>query len=461
MTGTLHESIGFDRELPQDLAAEQSVLGGMLLSATAVSDVTEIVSAEDFYRPAHQTIYGCLLDLYKQGEPADPITVSAELERRGELLRVGGAPYLHTLIATVPTAANASYYAEIVAEKAVLRRLVEAGTRIVQLGYNGADGADVDEVVDRAQGALSRAAARTGQTAGVRTPAIELDDFLGSDMPEYDWLVPGLLERMDRLILTGEEGGGKSTFLRQLSVQLASGIHPFGGKPFEPIRVLLLDLENSPRQVHRKLRPIRLVAGGQYSRGAMNVYVRPEGIDLLDDIDVRWIRALVEDTAPNVLITGPAYKMAGGDPTEERTAKAVAMHLDYLRATYQCAIVLEAHTPYATGGGKRPTRPYGASLWSRWPEFGVFLSPDGQLEHWRGPRDEREWPEALQRGGIWPWMAAPEDGSSLWGQIVNYCVRNGGTASQRQLAKALDSSLGSVNRAIGRHRAEWEAMGGR
>jgi replicative DNA helicase len=144
----------FDRQPPQDLAAEQSALGGMLLSKDAIADVVEVLRPEDFYRPAHQTIFECILDLYGRGEPADPVTVSAELARRGELTRLGGAPYMHTLIATVPTAANAAYYAEIVAEKAVLRRLVEAGTRIVQLGYHGADGAMVDEVVDRAQAAI-------------------------------------------------------------------------------------------------------------------------------------------------------------------------------------------------------------------------------------------------------------------------------------------------------------------
>ena len=131
----------FDRQPPQDLTAEQSVLGGMLLSKDAIADVVEVLRPDDFYRPAHQTVYDCILDLYGRGEPADAVTVSAELQRRGDLIRLGGAPYLHTLIATVPTAANAAYYAEIVAEKAILRRLVEAGTRIVQLGYHGAEGA--------------------------------------------------------------------------------------------------------------------------------------------------------------------------------------------------------------------------------------------------------------------------------------------------------------------------------
>ncbi len=133
------------------MTAEQSVLGGMLLSKDAIADVLEVLRPGDFYRPAHQSVYDVILDLYSRGEPADPVTVSAELDRRGELRRIGGAAYLVTLTQTVPTAANAAFYAEIVAEKSVLRRLVDAGTRIVQYGYAGTEGQDVAEVVDRAQ----------------------------------------------------------------------------------------------------------------------------------------------------------------------------------------------------------------------------------------------------------------------------------------------------------------------
>jgi replicative DNA helicase len=142
-----------ERTPPQDIGAEQSVLGGMLLSKDAIADVVEVLHGPDFYRPAHQTVFDSILDLYGRGEPADAITVAAELTKRGEIARVGGAAYLHTLMSSVPTAANAGYYAKIVAEKAILRRLVEAGTRIVQLGYAGSGG-DVDEIVDRAQAAI-------------------------------------------------------------------------------------------------------------------------------------------------------------------------------------------------------------------------------------------------------------------------------------------------------------------
>jgi replicative DNA helicase len=139
----------FERIPPQDLIAEQSVLGGMLLSKDAIADVIEILRERDFYRPAHEIIYDTVLDLYGRGEPADAVTVSAELTKRGEIARAGGAPYLHTLISSVPTAANAGYYAKIVRERAIMRRLVEAGTKIVQLGYSPEG--DVDDCVDQAQ----------------------------------------------------------------------------------------------------------------------------------------------------------------------------------------------------------------------------------------------------------------------------------------------------------------------
>ena len=134
---------------PQDSDAEQSVLGSMLISKDAIADVNEQIGGGDFYRPAHEMIYDTIVDLYGRGEPADPVTVSAELNRRGELVRVGGAPYIHTLSASVPIAANAGYYAEIVREKAILRRLVEAGTKIAQMGYAGEG--QVEETVNQAQ----------------------------------------------------------------------------------------------------------------------------------------------------------------------------------------------------------------------------------------------------------------------------------------------------------------------
>jgi replicative DNA helicase len=177
----------FERMPPHDVAAEQCVLGGMLLSKDAISDVIEVIRPSDHYRPAHQLVHEAILDLYARGEPADPIMVANELTRRGELTRIGGAPYLHTLIASVPTAANAGYYARIVRERAILRRLVEAGTRIVQLGYAG--DADADELVDRAQ----------AEVFGVT------DRRIAEDYHSLSEIMPGALEEIEAI---GSHGGG-------------------------------------------------------------------------------------------------------------------------------------------------------------------------------------------------------------------------------------------------------------
>ncbi|WP_285500399.1 replicative DNA helicase [Actinokineospora sp. NBRC 105648] len=200
---------GLDRKPPQDLAAEMSVLGGMMLSKDAIADVIEALRPGDFYRPGHQVIYDCILDLYGRGEPADPITVSAELERRGELMRVGGAVQLHNLISTVPTAANAGYYAEIVAEKAILRRLVEAGTRIVQLGYQGAEGADVTEIVDRAQAAIYEVTERS----------------MSEDYVALEELLQPTMDEIDAIASRGGTSLGIPTGFADLD-EITNGLHP-------------------------------------------------------------------------------------------------------------------------------------------------------------------------------------------------------------------------------------------
>jgi replicative DNA helicase len=138
-----------DRVPPHDLLAEQSALGGMLLSKDAVADVIEVVRGLDFYLPKHEVIFEAILSLYSHGEPTDVIAVTDELTKTAALTKAGGADYLHTLTGIVPTAANAGYYGSLVAEKAVLRRLVEAGTRIVQMGY--ASEGEVTDLVNSAQ----------------------------------------------------------------------------------------------------------------------------------------------------------------------------------------------------------------------------------------------------------------------------------------------------------------------
>ena len=214
----------YERVPPQNVDAEMSVLGGMMLSKDAIADVIEILRSADFYRPAHASVYEVVIELFGRGEPADAVTVGAELKKKGELERIGGLPYLHTLVATVPTAANAAYYARIVREQAQLRSLVEAGTRIVQLGYT-TDGADVEGLINLAQSEvfaiskqrqttdyttleeivpdlyeeLERNANRDGGLDGVPTGFSELDSKLNG------------LRAGQMIIIAARPGGGKST----------------------------------------------------------------------------------------------------------------------------------------------------------------------------------------------------------------------------------------------------------
>jgi replicative DNA helicase len=197
----------FERTPPHDIDAERCVLGGMLLSKDAISDVLEVIRPHDHYRPAHQIVHEVILDLYGRGEPADAVTVAAELTRRGEVGRVGGADYLHTLIASVPTAANAGYYARIVRERAILRRLVEVGTRIVQLGYSG-DG-EADDLVDQAQAEVYAVT----------------DRRVSEDYLPLSEIMPGALDEIEAIGSHGGRMTGVPTGFADLD-SLTNGLHP-------------------------------------------------------------------------------------------------------------------------------------------------------------------------------------------------------------------------------------------
>ena len=240
-----YERAEYDRTPPQDIPAEQSALGGMLLSKDAIADVVEVLRPTDFYRPAHQLIYDAILDLYARGEPADAVTVSAELTRAGQMNRVGGATYLHTLISTVPTAANAGYYAQIVAEKAILRRLVTAGTRIVQMGYDTATGqsdivGSIDDVVDRAQAEVYDVTER-------RT---------SEDYVHIESLLTGTLTEIERIADSGGVGTGIPTGFSRLD-EITNGLHPgqmitVAGRPGSGKSTLALDFARSSAVKHMK-----------------------------------------------------------------------------------------------------------------------------------------------------------------------------------------------------------------
>lgn len=217
---------------PHDAHAEQATLGAILSSARALAEVAEVLEPGDFYRPAHQAVYRAALHLEQAGEPVDPVTVADHLERTGDLARIGGAPYLHTLFAAVPTAANAAYYADIVAERATLRRLLEASQRIAQHALTGTANGDVADVVENARQTLDSVTSRARAEVAVHDlDALAVDALdryaspeppsLATGWPDLDDILGGL--RPGTLTVIGARPGvGKSVLGINLVTHTAS-----------------------------------------------------------------------------------------------------------------------------------------------------------------------------------------------------------------------------------------------
>lgn len=207
----------FERMPPHDLNAEMCTLGGMLLSADAIADVRPVIRPGDHYRPAHEIVHAAILRLDDAGEPADPVTVAEELRRRGELERISGADYLHTLIASVPTAANAAWYARIVRQHAICRNAIEAGTRIVQLGYSGIEDAEAIAERARAEADAILPASAAGGTQDIGELFYEVLGSLENAEPrglatpwaDINQAIPGLAPG-EFIVIGASSGTGKS-----------------------------------------------------------------------------------------------------------------------------------------------------------------------------------------------------------------------------------------------------------
>ena len=240
------------------------------------------------------------------------------------------------------------------------------------------------------------------------------EDFVAEDEDDsYDWLIPGLLERRERVIVVAAEGVGKTMLLRQAAILPAMGVQPFSFQPMPPIRTLSVDLENPERIIRRTSRNIIGAAKSMGFEPNMDahLYMKPDGFDLMKMPDRLLLESKIEEVKPDLLLLGPLYKsfIDPGGRTSEAIATEVAKYLDTLRAIYGVALWLEHHAPLGTGTS-RDLRPFGSAVWSRWPEFGIALTPDPtvmgeyvyQVAHFRGARDERHWPATMKRGVKFP-----------------------------------------------------------
>lgn len=391
--------------------AELSLLAAALIRPELTTAVS--ITPGDFYQPAHENLWRAITELHSAGTRPDAATVIAHLQLPAHLSKQIADLLLE--VATYPAIpGNADHYATVIRDRAERRRV---GTALDQLRKA------IDDEAVPAEDTLARAESvlvRTSHAERVVEDAMTLDEFCSQQFSNLDWIVPDLLTRDDRLVITGVEGLGKSVLMRQLAVTVACGLHPFSLRPIEPKRVLVVDCENPKRIMADKLGVLRSIASARGRQAADRLWIKrfPQGLDLSSPGDRLDLHHLVQTIRPDMLLIGPVYKLyvGGAQQREEDLARLVTSELDRLREAFGFTLVLEHHSPHAAPGvAHRSVRPIGSSLWLRWPEFGIGLSPaDGtqivdrvaDVRHWRGARDERQWPSRLEAGrpDEMPWV---------------------------------------------------------
>jgi hypothetical protein len=408
-----------------DILAEQALLGAAILAHEQTLPAFLSVPEKAYYTPKHQLLAGVIRDMVIRQQPVDQVTIISALQETGLLPRVGGASYLLTLVSRPYVAVNADWYASRIVELYGRRELWEECTREAQRLDADWESGELARSISASVGTLRSKCDEVinySAVAQVSEPQ-SLDDFLrGTDA--YDWLVPGLLERGDRVILTGAEGFGKTELTTQLVMSVAGSVHPFTGQPtdYSEPRVLIVDCENPEGLTRRRYRRI---AGAIDSARAMweaeplnwgkrvKIENRRGGLNLLDPADVAWLEALVANASPDLLALGPLYKLHNGNVNDAEQMGTMLRTIDRLRERHGFALLTEAHASKAqSSNGLRTLEPEGSAVFLRWPEFGMGLrrskdDPNDRAEvtFWRGSREEREWPDVLFRrhAGLLPW----------------------------------------------------------
>jgi len=391
-------------------AAERGVIGSVVLDPRTFRFVEEVVRAEDFSTLQFELIFAGISRMVAAGEPVDTITVGGHLDE----WRVQGFDEvdLHSLLSELPHSAGATRYAEMVRADSVRRQIREAAERAMQAASSTVT--PPAEILAQTINAFREV---QQHAPGQELTALTLADVLALT-EQYDWVIPGLLERKDRFILTGGEGAGKSTFVRQVAIAAAGGVHPVTLEKIDPVRVLIVDAENSLQQwrraserIVRAVRPL----GSKDPAQAVNLVCAPR-LDLTRDAHLGQVHRLLDKYQPDVLFIGPLYRLTPRAITNDDDAAPLLAALDTVRDR-SIALVMEAHAGHALGaGGERDLRPRGSAALMGWPEFGkgIRVNRDSggdffDLVSWRGDRESRAWPQRLRHGveGELPWVGVP------------------------------------------------------
>lgn len=376
-----------------DAAAERAVLACCLHSPVARQRARDTISAGDFYEPLHEEMWDAMNRLDRQGLAVDgpavlAVVPSASRERAGRVL-VDLVTYPVMPESVTTHCATVRQWAQ---KRRMWAETLRAQSEIMR---------DQTDIVGLAAATATRFAAirDTGVTEDIE--AMTVEELMLEVDDEPDWLIPGFLERRDRFMLTGEEGLGKSHLLRQIVILASAGLDPFRPwKQIEPVKGMVIDFENSRRQVRRRLWATYNFAlnKGRGACGLATILCLPRSDITLDKTLARIHREL-DACQPDLLVIGPLYRMSPKALQTDDEATPVLAALDTIRDR-GTALLIEAHAGHTTGaGGVRNLRPRGSSAFLGWPEFGYGMKRTGQtsagLVPWRGDRDLRDFPTRL------------------------------------------------------------------
>lgn len=386
------------------MTPEEMVIGACLLTPTSVRFAASSLEPSDFASTTHATIFQAIVSLNNAGEPVEPYTVWVKAEELGA--RGIAVTDLHNMLFNVGSSESINFYADQVKEASSRRQLTRIATALLREAG--------DETYHPSQAAQSATEAIKNIQAGTshRMTTKTLEEILAIE-EDHDWIIPGLLERGDRLILTGFEGGGKTTWIRQMVICMAAGIHPTTMNMLEkPLTVLVVDAENTEAQWRAQVRGMTTKAKAYGTTDpAPNIHIHAKGrIDITKDATLGEVHRLIDEHNPDIVAIGPLYKMVSTGINNDQEAAPLIMALDSLRDR-GVALIMEGHASKGNSqNAVRDLAPRGSAALMGWPEFGFGLHPDATdpdktiVTKWRGDREAgREWPKELYRGGPFPW----------------------------------------------------------
>lgn len=405
----------------QNIVAERAVLGAMLWSGPAVNIARLELTAASFYRPQNAELFATICDLEDQGHRVDFQLLITHLAAQKKLGTDGTITnYIHDLWHDCITAANIEYHAREVRSAARVRALQAEHQRLGQALAQAAQNGDTEALLDMAaQQSIALQLITDAPASDAPVEGLSMwDEFVTSKSGEDRWIVAGLIQRHDVIMILAAPGAGKSFLSRQVCTSLAAGLHPFDLKRIPPVRTLLVDLENAPGQVAEESLPLlgQVKRLGDWVGDRGWVWMRPEGLNLRRHDDAMLFERVIAETRPDVVAFGSLYNAyQRGSSDWDTAASEVQEVLKRIRKRYNVAFWLEHHMPRAVGG--HTGTPFGGTSWERWPTHGrvlrrahdklaVYLLEAGTF---RGDRGARELPIALLRGGKLPYTAIYEE----------------------------------------------------